>query len=188
MNNNRETSDPHPMLQAATRVHRREHGCGAYPFEDGGGLAAISRTFQPARILELGTALGYTACCLASGAPGALVDTIEGDPEHVDIARRNIAHANLSDRITVHLGDFARVLPTLGGTYDLAFFDGFAPTLELLRSLTALLPAGGVFVCANLDLASPQDSRRMKSLFADVSAWRLHASLEGGGTTAWVKH
>ena len=187
MNNNRDMSAPYQMLQAATRAHRREHGCGAYTFEDGAGLAAISRAFQPSRILELGTALGYTACCLASGSPDARVDTIEGDRVHVDIARRNIAQMNLSDRISVHLGDFSAILPTLSGTYDLAFFDGFAPTLELLRALTDLLSKGGVLVCANLDLAAPRESRLMKSQFADASAWRLHSSLEGGGTTAWIK-
>ena len=98
--------DPFRPIQDATRVHRREHGCGAYTFEDGAGLIDLSARFKPARILELGAALGYTACCLASGSPEARVDTIERDPIHVELARRNIEEANLSSRITVLAGNF----------------------------------------------------------------------------------
>ena len=50
-------------LQAETRVHRRNHGCDAYTFEDGAGLLALARREGAAHILELGTAIGYTAQC-----------------------------------------------------------------------------------------------------------------------------
>ena len=67
--------DPFQSLQDVTRIHRSEHGCGAYTFEDGTGLIDLSARIKPKRILELGTALGYTACCLASGSPEAHVDS-----------------------------------------------------------------------------------------------------------------
>ncbi len=51
------------------------------------------RAANARRILELGTALGYTALSFASGAPDATVDTVERDPEHVQLARDNIAAA-----------------------------------------------------------------------------------------------
>jgi len=61
------------------------------------------------------TALGYTALSFAHGAAGSTIDTIERDPEHVELARKNIATAGFAERITVHDGDFAAVLPTIRG-------------------------------------------------------------------------
>jgi len=113
---------PFQSLQDATRIHRSEHGCGAYTFGDGTGLIDLSTRFQPKRILELGTALGYTACCLASGSPEAHVDTIERDALHVELARRNIVAANLSSRISVREGDFSEC----PSSDDLRLFSGVA--------------------------------------------------------------
>ena len=163
---------------AASRAHRREHGCGGYSFEDGAGLAALCAKLRPARVLELGTALGYTACCLASAHDGAHIDTVEGDPVHSELALRNIAQAGLEGRIAVHRGDFDAVLPTLPGPYSLVFFDGFAPSPALTAALQSKLGAGGVFVCGNLGLASAAEARQVRALFADRSAWRPLASLE----------
>jgi len=85
-------------------AHRKVHGCEAYTFEDGPALTALSGWKQPHRVLELGTALGYSACCLAQGSASARVDTIEGDATHVTLAREQIARHALTHRITVHHG------------------------------------------------------------------------------------
>jgi len=98
------TIDPFSAIQSATRTHRRSHGCGAYTFEDGPALTSMAAASGARRILELGTALGYTACCLAAGHPEARVDTIEGDPDHARLALEQIGSVGLSDRITVHHG------------------------------------------------------------------------------------
>ena len=66
-------------------------------------------------------------CRLPTARRNSTVDTIERDPEHVALARENIAAAALDHRITVHEGEFAKILPTLDPGYDLAFFDGNAP-------------------------------------------------------------
>jgi predicted O-methyltransferase YrrM len=179
--------NPFRFLQDATRVHRREHGCGAYTFEDGAGLADLSARFRPNRILELGTALGYTACCLASGSPLAHVDTIERDPLHVELARLNIASANLASRITVHEGDFSEVLPRLAPNYNLAFFDGFAPDLSVMNLLAEALAPEGVLVCANLALAPAQDAGVIRSILGDPKFWRPLQAIEAGATSVWLK-
>ena len=180
-------SAPFSRLLAASRAHRREHGCGAYSFEDGAGLAALCAAFRPERVLELGAALGYTACCLAAGYEGARIDTIEGDPVHCVMAQRHFAEAGLESRITLHAGDFDAVLPTLPGPYGLIFFDGFAPSRALAEVLLPKLGEGGVFVCANLGLASASQAAEVKALFADPLKWRPLAALEGGATPVWVK-
>src|ERR1700733_10357808 len=106
-------TDPYAKIRAATNAHRGRHGCGAYPYDNGPLLAALAAAANARRILELGTALGYTALFFASGARDGTVDTIERDPEHVRLARDNITAARLDHRITIHEGDFATVLPTL---------------------------------------------------------------------------
>jgi predicted O-methyltransferase YrrM len=176
------TENPFECIQSLTRQHRADHGCGAYTFEDGSGLTALAATHRASRVLELGTALGYTGCCLAAATPKTHVDTIERDTEHVRLARENIAKAELSDRVRVHQGDFIAVMDQLPGNYDLIFFDGFSPELRILRLLRKKLRDGGLFVCANLSFAD-EDS---KAELNNVSKWRVAGSIEGGGTRAFV--
>src|SRR5271168_379409 len=114
--------DPSAKIRTATNTHRGRHGCGAYPYDNGPLLAALAGAANARRILELGAALGYTSLSFASGAPDSTVDTIERDPEHVQLARDNITAARLDHRITIHEGDFAAVLPTLDPGYDVIFF------------------------------------------------------------------
>src|SRR5262245_40550796 len=112
-------ADPFAKVRNATNQHRAQHGCNAYPYNHGPLLGVLAATARARRILELGTALGYTALSFAHGAPDSTVDTIDGDEEHVRLARENIAAAALDHRITVHQGDFAKVLSTLDPGYDL---------------------------------------------------------------------
>ncbi|MCO5081080.1 MAG: class I SAM-dependent methyltransferase [Rhizobiaceae bacterium] len=178
---------PFDFIQEATRQHRQRHRCGAYTFEDGAGLIALAKAEAPRRVVELGTALGFTACCLAFGTDDTMVDTVEGDPEHVMLARRYIAEAGLQDRVKVHQGDFHSVLPRLVGPYDLAFFDGFAPDDKLIWELCMLLRDGGVLVCANLGLAEASSRRALEHDLTDRSRWTKIATLEGGSTQVYRK-
>ena len=138
----KQPSDPFVAILAQTEAHRRVHGCWAFPFGDGPALGVLAAAVAAKRILELGTALGYTACWFAHGSAQAHVDTIERDAEHVRLARANIADAGHSDRIQVRHGDFDAVLPTLKPEYDVAFFDGYSPTLSDLARLRCLLRSG----------------------------------------------
>ena len=178
---------PFDFIQDATRRHRRRHGCGAYTFEDGPGLIALAKSERARRAIELGTALGFTACCLASATDETSVDTVEGDPEHVALARQHIAEAGLQDRVTVHQGEFHAVLAQLAGSYDLAFFDGFAPDDTLIDKLRTLLRDGGVLVCANLGLADRSGRRALDRDLSDPTRWVRIGTLEGGRTQMYRK-
>jgi predicted O-methyltransferase YrrM len=178
-------ADPFAKVRAATDAHRASHGCGAYPYDNGPLLAAIAAAANARRILELGTALGYTALSFASGAPDATVDTVEHDPEHVQLARDNIAAAGLDHRITVHEGDFATVLPTLDPGYDVAFFDGQAPSPALHKALRGLLRTGGTLITANLNHRATPEAVR-KALF-ERKSWRSALIDEAGETAISVK-
>jgi len=181
----RPSADPFAEVRKATEQHRARHGCGAYPYRNGPLLSALAAAAHARRILELGTALGYTAMSFAYGAPDSTVDTIERDPEHVTLARETIAAAALDHRITVHEGDFAKILPTLDPGYDLAFFDGNTPVPALHAGLRKLLRTGGLLITANLNHGGTADAVH-KALF-DGKAWRSALVDDSGETAISVK-
>lgn len=177
-------ADPFAAIRAGTNAHRARHRCHAYPFYDGSVLGVIAAAADARRIVELGTALGYTALWLAYGAPRAQVDTIERDAEHVRIARENFAAAGLGARITAHEGDFQSVLPTLAPPYDLGFFDGLAPAPEHLAELRRLLRPRGVLVSSNLDFASAAPYR---TELTNPARWLTSFAAEGGRTAISIR-
>jgi predicted O-methyltransferase YrrM len=164
---------PFAAVRAATDAHRAQHeGCGAYPYDNGALLAALAAAANARRILELGTALGYTALCFARGAPEAVIDTIERDADHVHLAREQVDAHGLSGHIVVHQGEFAQVLRRLDPGYDVAFFDGFTPSRPTLKDLRRLLRARGLLISANLThagagayLAALQDDKNWLTAF-----------------------
>ncbi|WP_108820653.1 O-methyltransferase [Pseudovibrio sp. Alg231-02] len=175
-------NDPFHHIQTATRLHLAEHGCGAYTFEDGPSLTTLSRSLRPDRVLELGTALGYTACCLAHGCSSAQVDTIDKDPLHLRLAARHLENAGLMDRVKLHLGSFDTVIDNLSPFYDMAFFDGFAPSPQTIERVRELLTPTGVLVCANLGLADLQSARKLTLDFNDPARWKSLPNIEAGQT------
>jgi predicted O-methyltransferase YrrM len=181
------TEDPFADILATTQRHLAQHSCGAYPFQDGPALISLANEHRPKRVLELGTALSYTAACLAHGSPQAHVDTIEGDASHVVLAREQIAQHDLSARISVHQGDFDTVLSTLQPGYDMAFFDGFAPELDTILHVRKLLAVGGVLICSNLQLGSGNEARRLAAELADESHWQRQDPIEDGRTVVLIK-
>jgi predicted O-methyltransferase YrrM len=175
------SADPFADIRAATNAHRAKHGCGAYPCDDGAILGVLAAAAQARRILELGTALGYTALWFAHGAPEAVIDTIEQDPEHVRLAREHVEASGMTGHINVHQGDFAAVMPTLDPGYDVAFFDGYTPSPPVLATLRDLLRGRGILISANLTHGGEANAYR--SALTDGRAW-LTAFLDEDRETA----
>lgn len=76
------------------------------------------------RILEIGTLAGYSTICLARGAgPDGRVVSLEFDPRHAAVARRNLERAAVSERVEVIVGAALDTLPTLSGPFDFFFID-----------------------------------------------------------------
>jgi predicted O-methyltransferase YrrM len=178
-------ADPFAKVREATLAHRAKHGCGAWPYGNGPLLGVIAGVADARRILELGTALGYTSLNFANGAPKAKIDTVERDPEHVRLARANIAAAGMDKRITVHEGDFAGVLPKLENGYDVAFFDGHTPVPALHITLRKLLRTGGVLITANLNHGGTANA--VHAALFDGKSWRSTLIDEDGETAISVK-
>jgi len=165
--------DSFAPVQDATRRHVRDHGCGAYTYANGSLPGVIAGVANARRVVEVGTALGYTALWLANGAPDAHVDTIENDDQHVALARAAIGDYGMSERITVHHGDADDVLNALDlASYDVAFFDGFTPTMTTLMAMRALLRPGGTLIAGNLTLNPGPD---VEAELDDSTRWLVHS-------------
>jgi predicted O-methyltransferase YrrM len=178
--------DPFRAIHEQTERHRAQHGCWAYPFRDGPALGVLAMATDARRIVECGTALGYTACWFAHGSPLAEIHTIERDPEHVAIARTNIASAGFAERVRVIQDDFSTALASLGPGYDIAFFDGYAPQLDVFVLLTKLLRKGGLLISANLDLADG-DAVPVCGDLLDPAVWMTSFMIEAGRSAVSVK-
>jgi predicted O-methyltransferase YrrM len=85
-------------------------------------------------VLEIGTLAAYSTICMARAlAPGGRLLTLEADPKHADVARRNLDRAGVADRVTIRLGRALETLPTLaaadGAPFDVIFIDADKPPL-----------------------------------------------------------
>ena len=87
-------------------------------------ISEILKENKPKRILEIGTAVGYSAICFSEFLQDCgRIDTIERDIERAKQAKVNIKEVGLEDRINVLIGDAVEILPTLKEGYDIIFID-----------------------------------------------------------------
>jgi predicted O-methyltransferase YrrM len=147
-----ERADVFREITAATERHRVEHGCTAYASSDGPLLGVLVRAVGARRVLEIGTALGYSAAWVAHGAPAARVDTIEADASHARLAEDQIRRAGLADRVRIHVGRSPDALAALDPGYDVVVYDADIPTPAELAAFRELLRPGGLLVTSNLFL------------------------------------
>jgi predicted O-methyltransferase YrrM len=146
-------------------------------------LNLLARVLGARAILEIGTLGGYSTIWLARALPadGRLV-TLEIDATHAEVARANIAHAGLSQRVQLRLGPALDTLAQLAaeraGPFDLSFIDADKPNipayfkwaLQLSRPgslivVDNVVRDGAVIEAASLD-ASVQGVRRLNELMA----------------------
>ncbi len=79
---------------------------------------------KPKKILEIGTAVGYSAICFSEYlAEGGIIDTIERDEARIEEAKINIEKVGVKEKIHIYEGDAVEILPTLNNKYDVVFID-----------------------------------------------------------------
>lgn len=122
---------------------------GAY---QGTLLRFLSLMIQPRRILEIGTFTGYSTICLAEGLPDdGLLHTIEANDELGWLISEYVLKAGVAEKVHLHLGDAAVIIPTLEEKFDLVFIDAgkldYAQHYELALARTR---SGGFLLADNV--------------------------------------
>ena len=105
------------------------------------------------KILEVGTAIGYSAIVMANAVPDCEITTLEFDENIAEIAKSNISKAGLSHRIKVVYADARDYIPYMDSdeTFDLIFLDGpKAHYINMLDDCMRLLKTGGILMCDNI--------------------------------------
>lgn len=119
---------------------------------------------KPKRILEVGTAIGFSALWISEYMPkDAHITTIEKYEKRIPIARENFKKYGKEDQITLLEGDASDILCKLEGPFDLIFMDAAkGQYIHFLPEVLRLLPKGGVLLSDNV----LQDGAIIESKFA----------------------
>ncbi len=115
-------------------------------------LKVLLRMNRPVRILEVGTAVGFSALLMAEYNPVACeIITIENYEKRIPVAKANFAKAGRSDSITLLEGDAADILKELTEPFDFIFMDAAkGQYIHFLEDILRLLKPGGVLVSDNV--------------------------------------
>jgi predicted O-methyltransferase YrrM len=184
---------PHPELD----VVEREGLAAGLPIvrpDTGALLHALVRLTGARRVLEIGTAIGYSTLWMATALPddGQLI-SIERDAGRAERARAHAAAAGVGARVHVMVGDASRFLHKVSGPFDLIFQDGDKPGyLTALDRLWALLRTGGGLACDNVLWSgavvpgmTPVEPRAQEDTDA-LAAFNQRLSADPRFNTVWV--
>lgn len=119
---------------------------------------------RPARVLEVGTAVGFSAILMSEYLPeGSHITTIENYEKRIPIARNNFKRAGKEEQITLIEGDALKVMKTLEGPYDFIFMDAAkGQYIYYMPEAVRLLSDGGILMSDNV----LQDGDIIESRFA----------------------
>jgi len=140
-----------PVLEAIA-ASGKERDLPLIDAEVGALLRVVALTARAKRILEIGTAIGYSGIWLAGALPpdGMLI-TLELSEERAREARENFTRAGVADRTTILVGDATLKIAKVSGPFDLIFLDTDKQLyVKLLDRLVGLLRPGGVLVADNV--------------------------------------
>jgi predicted O-methyltransferase YrrM len=107
---------------------------------------------KPTKILEIGTAVGYSAICFSKFLKNeGYIDTIERDEERIIEAKQNIKDMELEEKINIYSGDAVEILPTLDKKYDMIFIDAAKGKYPFfLKESLRMLAENGIIFADNI--------------------------------------
>lgn len=107
---------------------------------------------KPEKILEIGTAVGYSAMCFTNFlTEDGRIDTIEREAERVKEARENIEKVGVADKIQIYEGDAVEILPTLKERYDAVFIDAAKGKYPFfLKEALRMIKTNGIIFADNI--------------------------------------
>lgn len=115
-------------------------------------ISKILKEQSPLKILEIGTAVGYSAICFSEYLkPNGYIHTIERDSVRVEEAKQNIKKAEVENKIHIFEGDAVEILPTLNETYDVVFIDAAKGKYPFfLKEALRCLNTNGIIIADNV--------------------------------------
>ena len=115
-------------------------------------IGNILKTNKPKLILEIGTAVGYSAICFSKYlAENGRIDTIERDEERIKEAKINLKDMGLEEIIRIYEGDAVDILPTLNEKYDMVFIDAAKGKYPFfLKEALRMLSKNGMIFADNI--------------------------------------
>jgi predicted O-methyltransferase YrrM len=151
------------LLAEMEELARRD-GIPIVEWETGRLLATLVRALRPRRVIEVGTAIGYSTVHMAREMDSSQrIVTLERDPERIAAARAFWARDGVDDRIELLEGDALESIRGLDGRFDVAFLDATKTEVaDYLRALEGKLAPAALLVVDNLlmsgEAALPEDS------------------------------
>lgn len=120
--------------------------------EMGNLLKVLLLLKRPQKILEVGTAVGYSSILMSENMPqNCRITTIENYEKRIPVAKNNFKRARKEEVITLLEGDAMDILKELDGTYDFIFMDAAkGQYINFLPELLRLMPAGGLLISDNV--------------------------------------
>ena len=115
-------------------------------------IAKILKEEKPKRMLEIGTAVGYSAMCFSKYLDeDGIIDTIERDLERIQEAKENIKKVGVEDKINIYEGDAVEILPTLNNKYDIVFIDAAKGKYPFfLKEAIRMINPNGIILADNI--------------------------------------
>ena len=125
----------------------RKENIPIIPHETVAYFRFLMETIQPKNILEIGTAIGFSALLMAQHSPESKITTIDRNPEMIGFAKANFVKYDIRQQITLLEGDAVDVLSTLTESYDFVFMDSAkSKYIVFLPEILKHLEVGGVVV------------------------------------------
>lgn len=158
-------------------------------------LLLLAKLKNVKKVLEIGTAIGYSSSCLASISENICVDTIERDKKMYDEAIKNISTLGLSDRINVILADALDLDEnSLENDYDLIFIDAAkSQYIKFFEKYEKRLKQGGVIFSDNLlfhgliEKRTGEESRSLSQMLKKIEAFNEWLAKNDGYDTTFLK-
>jgi predicted O-methyltransferase YrrM len=147
-----------PKDEALDAALRESTAAGLPPIQvspaQGKLLHLLARATKARHILEIGTLGGYSTIWLARAVQhvqGGQIVTLEIDPRHAEVARRNISRAGLDAFVDLRLGRAIDTLPKLKGPFDFIFIDADKPsTADYFTWAVKLSRPGTIIIVDNV--------------------------------------
>lgn len=118
----------------------------------GSFLEFLCKMFQPKNVLEVGTYTAYSAIYMAGALPAeGVIHTIDNNPYIEEIQKEYVEKAELSEKIKLHQGDAADIIPSIDLEFDMAFID--ADKINYHKYYDLIMPklkSGGLIVADNV--------------------------------------